>query len=344
MVNFAWPLDAVSGSPLNTGRRLRQTQVAPLLSGATAARPLGARSGVRPGTSVATVTATATTWSCGPHAGVLDVQAAAEAGPYGYAVDAAVTGSVTAANASNPRTDIIYVQLSDPAEGDGTTTPGITVAYLAGTAAASPVTPSAPARSMILARINVPRSGSGNPTVTWVAPYVVAAGGLLPVADQVERDALTKTEPLLVYRLDKRWTEVWNGSGWEVVGVHSERDTRFDWDSGDTGIGGGNQFRTVTIPASPQAQRVLFHIEGFVSPDAQGDAGINVISTGGTVVQGRQIRIFTTVGGQFYGYSRSGYVSVAANTSATVTFLNESSVTARYRVTAETHTLAAGQY
>lgn len=200
MVNFAWPLDAVSGSPLNTGRRLRQTQMAPLLGGATAVRPLGARSGVRPGTSTSTVTATSTLWTAGAHAGVLDVQAAAEAGPYGYAVDAAVTGGVTAANASNPRVDIVYVQLSDPSESDGTTTPGVNVLYLAGTAAATPVAPARPARSLVLAQINVPRSGGGNPTVTWVAAYTAAAGGAVDYPTKTA--LLADTPPLLTLGKD----------------------------------------------------------------------------------------------------------------------------------------------
>lgn len=181
MVNRSWPLDAVSGAPVYSGRALRQTQVAPFVGGATAGRPLGGRSGIRPGTSTALVTATSTVWTVGAHAGVLDVQAAAEAGPYGYAVDASVTGAVTAANASNPRVDIVYVQLADPAESDGTTTPGITVGYLAGTAAAVPVAPSAPARSLVLSQINVPKSGGGSPSVSFTAPYTVAAGGTLPV-------------------------------------------------------------------------------------------------------------------------------------------------------------------
>jgi hypothetical protein len=35
---------------------------------------------------------------------------------------------------------------------------------------------------MVLATIQVPLSGGGAPTVIWVAPYTVAAGGVLPVS------------------------------------------------------------------------------------------------------------------------------------------------------------------
>jgi len=187
LTNRLWPADAVGGSPAYSGRALRQTQ-SPFVAGATAARPLGARSGVRPGTSTGTVNATSTTWYCNPHAGVLDVQTAAEAGPYTYAVDSTVSGAIVASNASNPRTDIVFAQVTDAAE-DGAApgqAPVVTIGYLAGTASASAPAPAAPARSIVLARINVPKTGGGNPTVTWVAPYAVGAGGILPVKTATE--------------------------------------------------------------------------------------------------------------------------------------------------------------
>ena len=189
MTNRIWPADAINGAPAYSGRALRQTQ-APFLTGATSTRPLGARSGVRPGTSTATVTATATAWTCRAHAGVLDVMTAAESGPYTYAVDAAVSGTVDPSNASNPRTDIVYVQLSDAAE-EGTPgqPPAVTVGYKAGVAGPTAVVPSPPVRSIVLAQINVPKTGGGNPTVTWVAPYASSAGGVVTFATREALDA-----------------------------------------------------------------------------------------------------------------------------------------------------------
>jgi len=205
MANHVWPVDAVSGAPEYSGRMLRQSQMAPLLAGATTARPLGARSGVRPGTPVSTVTASASTWTVKQHAGVLDVLTAAEAGPYGYAVNSDVSGSITAANATNPRRDLVYIQLEDPAESTGGTSPSVTPKYLAGTAAASPAAPALPARSMVLAEINVPAAGGGSPTVSWKAPYSAAAGGVIPVRSEAERSLITSgtpENPVLVDRLD----------------------------------------------------------------------------------------------------------------------------------------------
>jgi hypothetical protein len=203
----AWPVDAVGGAPEYSGRDLRQA-LSPALAGATAIRPLGALSGVRPGTPADTVEVSGSTWTCHPHAGVIDGQSAAEAGPYWYAVDADVTGPVDAANATNPRQDLIYARISDPAESDGSTDPEVEILYLAGTAASSPTPPATPARSIPLAVLNVPKAGGGATTVTWVAPYMAAPGGLVYVRNATERAALaaawvpTAENPLAVFRGD----------------------------------------------------------------------------------------------------------------------------------------------
>jgi len=179
MVDTLHPADAVSGAPSYTGRKLRQTQ-SPFVGGATSARPLGARSGCRPGTPSSTVTASSTTWTVQPFAGIADLEAAVEAGPYGFAFDAVATGAMTAAHATLARQDGMYVQIDDPAESDGTATPVARRLYLAGTAG-SGTPPTTPARSFRIATIAVPASGGGSPTVTWEDVYAVAAGGILPV-------------------------------------------------------------------------------------------------------------------------------------------------------------------
>ena len=190
MVDTIADAAAVSGAPSYNGRMLRQTKAAHL-AGATTARPLGGLTGVRPGTSITTVTASSTTWSVGPFAGVADVQTAAVAGPYEFAFDAITTGTIATASAAGPRTDIIYVQIDDPAESDGSTVPAATRKYLAGTAGAGAPTPALPvSRAFIIALISVPVSGGGSPTVTWNAPYTVAAGGILPIATYAKLSAI----------------------------------------------------------------------------------------------------------------------------------------------------------
>lgn len=191
-----FPADAVTGAPSYTGRYLRQTHAA-LCGDAPVGRPLGAQSGVRAGTPATTVSATSTTWTVTPHAGVLDLEAASIAGPYLYAFDANVTGSMTAANATNPRIDLISVQLSDPAESDGTSAPGVGIVYTTGTAAPSPVPPATPTRSLALAQINVPVSGGGSPSTSWIAPTFGATPAMQVVAGSAQ-NLLTATFTTLV--------------------------------------------------------------------------------------------------------------------------------------------------
>lgn len=249
MVDRIGMVDAVSGAPSYTGRALRQLD-AVAMAGATAARPLGGVSGVRPGTSASTVAATSTTWTCGPFAGQIDAETAAEAGPYRFAFDAAATGAITAANASNPRIDIIYVEIDDPAESDGSTVPAATRKYLAGTAAASPTAPATPAQSMVIAQINVPKSGGSAPTVTWVAPYAGASGAISYVNTATQLPASANTgdrmqayDTGIIHRFNgaawKAWESDWiswtptlsAGSGSFTVG-NGTLTARYRWDGG----------------------------------------------------------------------------------------------------------------
>jgi hypothetical protein len=206
MTITVYPADAVAGAPSYTGRELRQAMSA-LAAGATAARPLGGLSGVRPGSGVVG-SATSTTWTVKPHAGQLDLQAAAEASVYHYAIDADTTGSVTAADASNPRVDIVYLTLNDPAEGDGSSAPAVIPGYLAGTPAATPAAPAAPARSMVLFTIAVPKAGGGSPTVSMACLEVGGAGSPIGVRDFIQRDAAI-TAPYA--GLEVRWLGAGDG-------------------------------------------------------------------------------------------------------------------------------------
>lgn len=215
MPRTLWPVDAVSGAPLYSGKMLRQA-LAVLLGGGKASRPLGGQTGIRPGTG-ALGSATSTTWTVNPHAGCLDLETSNAAGPYFYSIDdTANTGSITAADATNPRVDIVYVTLNDPSQSDGSATPDVFVGYLAGTpSGSSPSAPMPPARSMVLFQINVPKQGGGSPTVTNVAPYTVAAGAPIPVRSQAERDALSAYDGLQVYRLDTHTTETYGPTSWQ---------------------------------------------------------------------------------------------------------------------------------
>ena len=228
MTARVWPVDAVTGSPAYAGRALRQTTITPWAPGATVARPLGARSGIRPGSYSAAsplVTATSTTWTLKPHAGIIDAEAAAEAGPYAYALDANATGSVTAADATYARVDVVYVRIDDPAEGDGTSVPAVVAGYQAGVPAASPAAPTSwtgSSRCMVIAQINVPKSGTGSPTVTMVAPSLPVS--IIPVRTASERTALDVTgastlTPVIARQADEDVLWRHDGTSWVRAGT-----------------------------------------------------------------------------------------------------------------------------
>lgn len=220
------PIDASGGVPQYSAQQSRQAFSAHI-GGASATRPLGAYSGVRPGTPTTTVVmsgAGSTTWTVGAHAGILDTQTPVAAGPYEYACDGADTGTITAANGSNPRIDVIWVTVNDTVQ-DGSGLRNATIGYSAGTAAASPSaptvgqgTPAVPARAMILAQVNVPTSGTGSPTATWVAPYCVAAGGTRPWLTAAALLASTGNyDGQLAWAQDTHAEYVWAAGAWQLL-------------------------------------------------------------------------------------------------------------------------------
>lgn len=171
MTAHVWPIDNVS----NTGRALRQTALAAGLAMADPARPLGGVSGVRPGTKSTIGSVTSTQWTVNPFGGTIDGEALAIAGPYAYSFETAQNGGVTAAGAT-ARTDRLDVQISDPAEGDGSGTPGVQIVYTQGT---TTTPPAAPGRTHPLFLINMPASGGGAPTLTWNATFTASAGSVV---------------------------------------------------------------------------------------------------------------------------------------------------------------------
>ena len=170
---IAYPIDASSGTPQFAAAQGR-TAFAAAMAGATSSRPLGGLTGVRPGTPTNTVTATSTTWTVQPFGGYIDLHTLATNGGYLFSFQSVSSGTMTAAGGS-ARTDIVWVRIDDSNTGDSSGARQVVVDYTANT-----TTP--PARAFVIAQINVPASGGGSPTVTWVAPYTTAAGGITPVS------------------------------------------------------------------------------------------------------------------------------------------------------------------
>lgn len=254
MAGQLWPVDPVSGAPSYDGQTLRQT--AGPLAGAASGRPFGCGSGVWQSTPASTVAATSTTWTVTPFGGALDVEASNVEGCYLFAFDANVTGTVNAADATNQRVDSLFVQMDDPAAGDGTSAPAVRVIYTAGTPGASGGSrgaaggpPAIPARAFELAQIQVPKSGGGSPSVTITAVRVVALGGVQPIAD--DNDHPPAPQPgTTVYNPDPVALEVYDGSNWRFPDGRKHGQTSITVGSGQTSNTLNITFNT-PFPAAP---------------------------------------------------------------------------------------------
>lgn len=206
---------APDGVPV-TAQQERQARAA--LYAGSPSRPLGGRSGFRPGTPMDTLTATSTTWTLKPCAAMIDPGATTHQGMYGWASDANITGSVNPADASNPRKDIVYIQVNDSTSGDGSGSVSYAPQYLAGPNNGSNVPPDLPLRSFLLGTISVPKATTGSPTVVLNTARFAAAGSAIHVFSAAERDGLDKFDGLTVRRMDVagRPTETWDGAAWNA--------------------------------------------------------------------------------------------------------------------------------
>ena len=208
-----------------TAQQERQARAAG--HGGGSGRQLGGRSGFRVGTPSNILTATSTTWTLGPCALELDPGASTHQGMYGWASDANITGEMRAANATYSRKDIVYIQVNDSSAGDGSGAINANPVYAYGPEDGTNNAPTLPPRSFLLGTISVPVAGGGSPTVIRNPAVYVAAGAVLPVYSQAERDALTPYVGLEVQRMDLAQIsttgirEKWNGTTWDHFG-HAE--------------------------------------------------------------------------------------------------------------------------
>ncbi len=185
--------------------------------------------GLKPGPSnPGAVTATGTPDGfvhVAPAALVIQSSRAANGGAYTLTWDATVDINVlaTAANATNPRNDLIIAHTPDTFYGDANSTP--VVRAVVGTPSGSPADPSLAAfpDAVTLARVRVNASATTitNANITDLRPvHTVAVGGLLPTATATTRNALTGLyDGLAIYRRDRDWVEIYDGAAWRVQGV-----------------------------------------------------------------------------------------------------------------------------
>lgn len=127
------------------------------------------------------------------------------------------------ADPANARIDLIVLQQSDTFFSDPDS--DFVVRHIVGDPAAVPVDPDVDGSEdyLIRARITVPAGATSlddGDIANVAVPWTVAAGGLLPVRSQAERDAITNPFPgMQIDRLDRHWVEVHDGTAWRVHAV-----------------------------------------------------------------------------------------------------------------------------
>jgi hypothetical protein len=113
-------------------------------------------------------------------------------GGYVFGTMTQVTLSIAAADPVNPRIDIVIARVYD----NGNSTSFCDVEMVTGTPGASPSAPAAPANSVVLAQVAVAAGAAsivaGN--VTDERAYVVAPGGVLPIASAASAPAVPASQ------------------------------------------------------------------------------------------------------------------------------------------------------
>lgn len=161
-----------------------------------------------------------------PFRGVYQSGRSGGGGTYTWCLDAPYTVDVLGtapAHPSNPRIDLVVFQQSDTYHSD--TDSLLRIRLVSGTPAPSPVPPvvSGSPDYVVRAHILIPAGATAitDSTITNLAmPRVVAAGGILPVYSQTERDAISNPyDGQAIYRYDREWVEIFDSGSWRVQGI-----------------------------------------------------------------------------------------------------------------------------
>jgi hypothetical protein len=175
---------------------------------------LGGRTGVRPHSTEA-VTVSGTTWNVADTLAWVYPRETSTSAPYRVYIQA-TSGSLTAADGSNPRLDALDVYVQDDDEDGSTQRQVPPVLYTAGTPASSPVAPTLASGRLRLATILVPAGGSPAPSVQTPAPFGEAPG-ILIARNSTELPSTGMPEGAYVDRRDTDTLYRWDGSALQPV-------------------------------------------------------------------------------------------------------------------------------
>jgi hypothetical protein len=204
--------------------------------------------------------------------------------------DAAVTGSVGARDASNPRIDYIAYRVRDQDE-DATGSEDDGIVVIAGTPAASPSPPSIPSSLgtlVILAEVLVP-TGVTALTFTDRRFFATAVGGVIPCTSSTRptnTNTLRHGQPIAERDTGNRYW--WSASVGAFRGAHAQRATSTGTSVSGT-FGVGSVVDTITLPDAGCAGTWTILVYLHVLQSAGGD----------------QFEADVTQAGSSVGYSRT---------------------------------------
>lgn len=214
--------DPTAQTPSYDAQEIRQAMSVLFYGGGDA---LTARSGLRPGPGKdgslqglwPTLSGDQSSLTISPGSGIVQGTSNALQGAYMCSFTEALTLEIPAASDANPRMDRVVLRVYDDDQ-DATDRREATVEYLPGIADTQPVAPQEPDNALSLALLTVP-AGGGKPTIdTSVRQYAVASGGIVPVRDATERDALPSVHyGAAIFRLDQHVIECWTNRGWRLM-------------------------------------------------------------------------------------------------------------------------------
>jgi hypothetical protein len=144
-------------------------------------------------------------------------------GVYSCTNTSTVVLAIATAHASLPRIDIVVAKVQDSAFSGATDAWSLVV--VTGTAAASPVAPTAPANSITLAQISV---GAGVTSITGgnIADtrfYVAATGGIIPCTSTLRPSTSVVPIGQFIYETDtgRTWVRNPNGAFWPISTLYA---------------------------------------------------------------------------------------------------------------------------
>lgn len=204
-------LRSTSGTPAYDQLELRRGHALLLPMGQS--DRLGAREGVRPGRTFASLSGT--DWVVHDLTAVVYPGVSSTDGPY-LVHHLEESDALDPADGSNDRIDALDLQVQDD-DADASGQRRSRVVYVTGTPGSSPSAPALTTNSLRLATINVPAGDTAGSTLTEVAPWTVASGGIVPVRDDTERPTAGFYPGFAVWRQDNGELEVRHGGAWHTV-------------------------------------------------------------------------------------------------------------------------------